>query len=61
MKLYAGFCDGKPDIVDVDDRFREKENWRRAVALFTSREDARCQYADVREVEIKEVKKVRKR
>ena len=56
MKVYGGFVDGKLDWLEVDDGFGG-HNWRKTPALFKRREEARCQYEDVRPVDLKELPK----
>lgn len=58
MTLYGGFVDGKLDWNELDDGFGGT-NWRKVPALFRTRQEARCQYEDVRRVKI-EVEKPKK-
>jgi hypothetical protein len=62
MKVYGGFISGKLDWLKVDDGFGG-HNWRNTPALFRKRQEARCQYEDVRPIEIQEAprKRLRKR
>ncbi len=52
MKIYGGFVCGKLDWIELDDGWGGT-NWRKVPAVFRSRQEARCQYQDVRHVEIK--------
>lgn len=58
MTLYGGFVGGKLDWNELDDGFGGN-NWRKVPALFRTRQEARCQYEDVRRVEI-EIEKPKK-
>ncbi|MES2030805.1 MAG: hypothetical protein V4477_16620 [Pseudomonadota bacterium] len=63
MRLWAGFVDGRIDTRDLDTGFGGfgRYGYRLMPAVFTSKRSAREQYEDVREVEIKEVGKRKKR
>lgn len=58
-RFYGGFVDGKLDDRRIDDEFGGT-NWRRAPAIFRNRREARAQYEDVREVEIREAPRKRR-
>lgn len=59
MRLYGGFLGGKLDWNELDDGWGGS-NWRKVPALFRTRQEARCQYEDVRHVEIEVINKPRK-
>ena len=51
MKLYGGYTGGKLHWYEIDDGFGGR-NWRMSPALFRGRQEALCQFEDVRPVEI---------
>lgn len=57
-RYWAGFVGGKLDTLQSDTGFGGwGNNFHPMPAIFTSRDQARRQYQDVREVQITEVKK----
>lgn len=53
-ELWGGFAEGKLDMRRMNDGFGGT-NFRHAPALFTSRQDARQQYEDVRRIGLTEL------
>lgn len=57
MRFWAGFTDGKLHVRIVDSGFGGwGDSFTEQPAIFKKRDDARKEYEDVREVEIKEVR-----
>lgn len=60
-QFWAGFVDGKVYTEVVTDNWGgDPKNTYRAPMLFTSREQARWRFEDVRKVEVRDVSKKRK-
>jgi hypothetical protein len=57
-KLYGGFVADKLAWLEVDDGWGG-HNLRHAPALFFRRQEARCQYEDVRPVEVSVIERKR--
>jgi len=62
-KLWAGFRDGRLHLDTMDTGwggFGSGDGMRKVPALYTSRREAREQYRDVRQIEIRELRKAKK-